>query len=107
MSGSINAPWQDCPRIRLSSTALLLESSPTLSPQAAALLDAEGGAKRLTTGKVRAQSCAVRVVSQVGGRALNPTAAALAVTAGCGHTGRSGVAVPGKGRAEQPDGTAE
>ena len=76
----------------------LLENSAALGRQVAALLDTETPVAGVTAGKIREDLKSVAVFSRLGGKAANPAAGDLDLTAGWGHAGQGGVTMPGKGK---------
>ncbi len=97
---------QDWPRIPLPASRDRLIASAELGRQVAALLDSECPVKGVTEGKLRDELKSVGVITRVGGGQLNPDTD-LAITAGWGHAGQSGVTMPGKGKLVQRTVTAD
>jgi hypothetical protein len=98
---------QDWPRIPLPDNPDALLASAHLGRQVAALLDMETPVPGVTADPVRPELKPIAIISRVGGGQLNPDAGDLAVTAGWGHAGKGGVTMPGKGKVEERDYTAE
>ena len=89
---------RDWPRIPLPATRKALEASAALGERIAALLDTEAEVPGVTTGKLDALFKSIGAIAKVGGGALNPGTADLAITAGWGHAGAAGVTMPAKGK---------
>jgi hypothetical protein len=89
---------RDWPRIPLPASRELLEASAALGREVAALLDTEAEVAGVTTGTIRPELRAIGAVASASGRALDPAAGDLAVTAGWGHPGKGGITMPGRGR---------
>ena len=89
-SGALRLDW---PRIPLPSSKDALERSAALGQEVAALLDTERDVPGVTSGAIRPELKAVGILSALPGEAVS-----LAVTAGWGHAGQSGVTMPGKGK---------
>ena len=95
---------QDWPRIPLPKAKDALLASAALGRQVAALLDTETPVPGVTAGKIRDDLRTVAVFQRVDGKAANPDAGDLDVTAGWGHAGKGGVTMPGKGKLLQAEG---
>jgi hypothetical protein len=93
---------QDWPRIPLPDSNEALLASAELGRQVAALLDTENGVDGVTEGKVRPELVKIAVVTRLTLEPLN-----LSLTAGWGHAGQNGVTMPGKGRLQTRNYTAE
>jgi hypothetical protein len=89
---------QDWPRIPLPRFKEGLQASAQLGRQVAALLNTEGTIPGVTAGTIRPELTTIAVISRVGGGPLDPQGGDLALTAGWGHAGKGGVAMPGTGR---------
>lgn len=89
---------QDWPRIPLPSDKEALLASAELGKQIAALLDTEGPRPGELLARRSLELNLIAVICRVGGGSLDPAVGDLAVTAGWGHAGQGGVAMPGKGR---------
>ena len=100
-SENAGALRQDWPRIPLPATRELLEASAALGLQVAALLDPESDVPGVSSGDIRPELRAVGAIASASGKALDPAAGGLAVTAGWGHAGKGGVTMPGRGRAAE------
>jgi hypothetical protein len=93
LSENAGALRQDWPRVPLPATAELLCASAALGRQLAALLDPEQEVPGVTSGTIRPELREIGAVRTPAGTQLD-----LAVTAGWGHAGQSGVTMPGRGR---------
>ncbi|MDG4597163.1 MAG: N-6 DNA methylase [Candidatus Contendobacter sp.] len=91
---------QDWPRIPLPADRDTLLASAELGRQIAALLDVDRPVTGVTAGKIRPELRTVGAMYRVGGGSIDPDDGELAVTAGWGYSGKSGVTMPGKGRIE-------
>lgn len=89
---------QDWPRIPLPATRERLLASAELGRQIAALLDTETPMPGVTEGKPRPELTKIALLTVGDSAPLAPEH--LKLTAGWGHTGKGGVTMPGKGRAE-------
>jgi len=87
---------QDWPRIPLPDSRQALLASAELGRQIAALLDTESHVKGVTAGDLQPELKLIAVTTRAGGGNLRESD--LALTAGWGHSGKSGVNMPGKGR---------
>jgi hypothetical protein len=87
---------QDFPRIPLPNTAALLHESAALGARVAALLDPDTPVPGITTGTIDPPLATIAVPARRGGGPL--TEAERALTAGWGHAGKDGAAMPGRGR---------
>ncbi len=98
---------RDWPRIPLPATCKALEASAVLGNQLAALLDTETEVPGVTCGTIGPVFRTIGCITKVGGGQLDASGEDLAVTAGWGHFGKSGVVMPAKGtlsqRAYAPD----
>ncbi len=92
LSENADGVRQDWPRIPLPATGDLLRASAALGRRVAALLDVEQPVSDLAGEPFRS----LGAIDRVGGEQLG--AGELAVRAGWGHRGESGVTMPGKGR---------
>jgi hypothetical protein len=97
---------QDWPRIPLPATREVLEASPALGRQIAALLDVQQPVRGVTTGKINPELKTIGLITHVEGKQIND-ADDLAVTAGWGNPGRGGICMPAGGKAIQRDFTPE
>ncbi|GAB4137567.1 MAG: DNA methyltransferase [Cyanobacteria bacterium J069] len=93
---------QDWAQIPLPDRREVLLASAALGREIAALLDPETPVPGVTTGSLRPELRSIAVVSRVGGGNLDPNTD-LALTAGWGHAGQSGVTMPGKGKVGDRD----
>jgi len=98
-SGALRQDW---PRIPCPESREALLASADLGRRTAALLDSETPVQGVTTGRVRAELVKIAVVTRLTEKPLN-----LSLTAGWGHAGQGGVTMPGKGRVETRDYSAE
>jgi Type ISP C-terminal specificity domain len=99
---------QDWPRVPVPATREALFTSAELGHRVAALLDIEEPVDAVSTAFVRHELRPMGVLTAVSGRQLDPSSGDLAVTAGWGHAGQSGVTMPGRGRlVERPYADAE
>jgi hypothetical protein len=94
------------PRIPLPRFTEVLLASYWLGCQVAALLNTEGTVPGVTAGTIRPELTTIAVVSRVSGGPLDPQGGDLALTAGWGHAGQSGVVMPGTGRLVEREYTA-
>jgi hypothetical protein len=98
----------DFPRVPLPATRELLEASAALGRQVAALLDTERPVPGVTSGTVSNELRTIAVLRRAdGATALDPAAGDLELHAGWGHKGKGGVVMPGKGRTQARDYTAQ
>jgi hypothetical protein len=93
---------QDWPRVPLPASKAALLASTELGRRIAALLDTETPVAGVDGGKIRPELAKIAVVTRLGDGELN-----LALTAGWGHAGIGGVTMPGKGKLETREFTAE
>jgi len=96
---------KDWPRVPLPGTKPLLEASAARGEIIATLLDTEKQVLGVTATPLRLEMPSIAVITREGGGQLQPKE--LAVTAGWGHGGQSGVVMPGKGKAVERDYAAE
>ena len=89
---------QDCPRIPLPDSNAALLASAELGRQVAALLDTEMHVDGVTSGKLRPELKPIAVLSST---------ANLSLTADWGHAGKDGATMPGKGKLETREPTAD
>ncbi|MFH1891766.1 MAG: type ISP restriction/modification enzyme [Candidatus Zixiibacteriota bacterium] len=89
---------QDWPRIPLPVSKQALLESAELGRQVAALLDTEKSVDGVTSGRIREELIDIGIITKVGGGALDPGKGDLDLTAGWGHSGKSGICMPGKGK---------
>lgn len=89
---------QDWPRIPMPNSKELFEKSAILGRQISALLDTEKPVEGVTEGASRDAFRFIATVSRVGGGNLTPDAGNLKVTAGWGHTSKTGITMPAKGK---------
>ncbi len=93
----------DYPRIPLPANSDVLLASAGLGRTVAALLDVEEPVEAVTAGYIRRELRAIGAIANADDRQLDPSADDLALTAGWGHAGQSGITMPGRGRAiERP-----
>jgi hypothetical protein len=98
---------RDWPRVPLPDSKDALLASAELGKKIAALLDTEDPVPGVTSGAARRELREVAVATREGKGALNPEAGDLAVKAGWGHAGKSGVTMPGSGKSVSRDYTPE
>jgi hypothetical protein len=91
---------QDWLRIPLPASGKALLASAELGRRIAALLDVEKPAEGVSAGKLDPRLKSIGIVQRIGGGALDPDSGHLDLTVGWGHAGKSGVCMPGRGRAE-------
>ncbi len=89
---------QDWPRVPLPDSGDVLRTSAGLGREIGDHLDLEHPLPGVTVGAIRAELRLTAIASREGGGSLDLAAGDLAVTAGWGHAGQGGVAMPGKGR---------
>ena len=89
---------QDWPRIPLPARKDLLLASAELGRKVAALLDTETPVAGVNSGSIRAELKIIGVAAAANGNPLNREAGDFDVTAGWGHGGKGGIAMPGKGK---------
>ena len=89
---------QDWPRIPLPASRDMLLASADLGKQIAVLIDTETPVEGVTAGKLRRENKIIAVLSST----VN-----LSLTVGWGHAGQGGVTMPGKGKLDSRDYTAE
>ncbi len=97
-SENAGALRQDWPRIPLPKSKDVLLASAALGRRVAALLDVETPVPGVTTGRLQPELRGVAVFAKADGKAADPDAGDLDVTAGWGHAGKGGVTMPGRGR---------
>jgi hypothetical protein len=97
---------QDFPRIPLPNDRDLLIASANLGKQLAQLLDTETKVAGVTIGKIDAELRNIGVISKLGGGNLNPDKE-LSLTVGWGHAGKEGVTMPGKGKVQEREYSAD
>ena len=97
---------QDFPRIPLPNNRDLLIASANLGKQLAQLLDTETKIEGVTVGKINSELRNIGVISKLGGGKLNPDKE-LSLTVGWGHAGKEGVTMPGKGKVQEREYSAE
>lgn len=93
----------DWPRIPLPKSQDLLKESANMGRKVAGLLDTEGSVPGVTSGIIRSELKLVSVISRVDGGNLDPNVGDLAITAGWGYVGKSGIIMPGKGKVFERD----
>ena len=98
LSGNVDGIRQDWPRIPLPDSKAALLASAELGGQVAGLLDTETALTGVANGKVRPELKTIAVLSST---------ANLSLTAGWGHAGQNGVTMPGKGKLQTRNFTAE
>ena len=86
------------PRVPLPAKGDQLRKSARLGAEVAALLDPDVPVSGVRSGNTRAELRNLAAISRVGGGAIDPGKSELALTAGCGFSGREGVTMPGKGK---------
>ena len=89
---------QDWPRIPLPQDKTALLASAALGRQVAALLDTETPVDGVTTGTIRPELRDIAFFRHADGKAADPAAGDLDLTAGWGHAGKGGVTMPGRGK---------
>ena len=94
-SGALRQDW---PRVPLPESRKILLASATLGRKVAALLDVETPVPGVTTGKLSPELRGVASFARADGKAADPDAGDLDLTAGWGHAGKGGVTMPGRGR---------
>jgi hypothetical protein len=97
---------QDFPRIPLPNNRDLLIASANLGKQLAQLLDTEAKIEGVTIGKINPELRNIGVISKLGGGNLNPDQE-LSLTVGWGHAGKEGVTMPGKGKVQKREYSAD
>jgi len=97
---------QDFPRIPLPNSQDLLIASANLGKELAKLLDIETKVEGVTLGTILPELRSIAAISKVGGGQLNPDQE-LALTAGWGHAGKEGVTMPGKGKIQKREYSAD
>ena len=97
---------QDFPRIPLPNSRNLLIASANLGKELAKFLDTETKVKGVTIGTIRPELRSIAVISKLGGGQLHPDKE-LALTAGWGHAGKEGVTMPGKGKIQEREYSAD
>ncbi|MFZ4556101.1 MAG: type ISP restriction/modification enzyme, partial [Pseudanabaena sp.] len=97
---------QDFPRIPLPNSRDLLITSANLGKQLAQLLDTEAKIEGVTVGKINPELRNIGVISKLGGGKLNPDQE-LSLTVGWGHAGKEGVTMPGKGKVQEREYSAD
>ncbi|MCL4867156.1 MAG: hypothetical protein KJZ47_14775, partial [Gemmatimonadales bacterium] len=90
---------QDWPRIPLPASKEALERSAALGAELRQLLDPEVAVTSAPVSGYPEQFKHLGTLTSVDGRALDPAAGDLAVTAGWGIRGKGGITMPGRGRA--------
>ena len=88
---------QDWPRIPLPAAPKVFRESADLGVDVGHLLDVESPVDRVTVGDIRYELRAIGTIHKGDSSQVNPDAGDLAVTAGWGHAGQSGVTMPGHG----------
>jgi len=91
----------DWPRVPLPASRNALLASAELGEKVAALLDVEAAVDAVSCGSIRYELQPIARISSVGEKAIDPDVGHLALTAGWGHSGKSGATMPGAGRAEE------
>ncbi|MFY7833766.1 MAG: type ISP restriction/modification enzyme, partial [Pseudanabaena sp.] len=84
----------------------LLIASANLGKELAKLLDIETKVEGVTLGTILPELRSIAAISKVGGGQLNPDQE-LALTAGWGHAGKEGVTMPGKGKIQKREYSAD
>ncbi len=97
----------DWPRIPMPGDGDVLVASATLGREVAALLDADEGVSGVTSGRIRPELKAMGGLQKRGGSALDTGGDDLAVAAGWGSRDSRGAVMPGGGKTEERDYTAE
>jgi Type ISP C-terminal specificity domain/N-6 DNA Methylase len=95
-SENSSALRQDWPRVPLPANLAVLLASADLGRRVAALLNTDAPVPGVTSGALRPEIQAIATITRVGGGALKPSE--FAVTAGWGHFGKGGIAMPGRGK---------
>jgi hypothetical protein len=98
---------QDWPRIPLPDSRERLEVSAALGARIAALLDVDTPVPGVTAGDTRAELRVLGVLTATAGGSLRNEGDDLAVTVGWGHAGKDRATMPGRGKLEARDYTAE
>ena len=89
---------QDWPRVPLPASSETLSSSADIGQALSALLNSDTAVVGVTQEALRQELSGIGVVTSIEGRALNPGAGDLAVTAGWGYAGQGGITMPGQGK---------
>jgi len=92
---------RDWPRVPLPASRNALLASAELGENVAALLDVGAAVDAVSCGSIRYELQPVARISSADEKAIDPDVGHLALTAGWGHQGKSGVTMPGAGRAEE------
>ncbi len=97
----------DWPRIPLPATFEALRASAALGRQIAQLLDTEAAVAGVTSGKLDAALRTVANFTPIAGGQPRNLEDELKITAGWGHAGQNGVTMPGRGKLNARDYTAD
>jgi hypothetical protein len=103
LTENADAVRSDYPRVPLPDKSAVLFASASLGRTIAKLLDTERPIDSITSGRVRSELRPVGAISGATGGQLDSEAGDLAVNAGCGHPGKDGVTMPGKGKVVERD----
>ncbi len=101
LSENTDGVRRDWPRVPLPNDREALLQSAELGRRLASLLDTESPVLGVTQGTIRPELRTVASISREGGGTLNPDAGDLALTVGWGNKAKTGIVMPGRGKATE------